>query len=82
MTETMERAPAHGAPDRMVSEPERRLITGVSRMSWWRYERAGTAPRRVQLGPNRVAWRLSELLNWIDTRPAAEPGRCPRAAAE
>jgi predicted DNA-binding transcriptional regulator AlpA len=38
------------------------LITNVSRPHRWRLERENKFPRRVQLGPRSVGWRLSEVL--------------------
>ena len=39
-----------------------------------RLERAGRFPRRLQLGPNRVGWRLVDIERWINERaPAATP---------
>ena len=58
-------------PDRIVREPERRHITGISPVQWWRYEKAGLAPRRLKLGPNSVGWKLSALQRWISEREAA-----------
>lgn len=33
-----------------------------------RLEKAGLFPKRVQLGPNRVGWVESEILDWLDQR--------------
>ena len=33
-----------------------------------RLEKAGTFPKRIKLGQNRVAWLLSEIEDWIDER--------------
>ena len=33
-----------------------------------RLEKAGTFPKRVQLGPNRVGWVEDEILDWLQTR--------------
>ena len=33
-----------------------------------RLETAGKFPKRVQLGPNRVAWLLSEVDEWVNER--------------
>ena len=33
-----------------------------------RLEKAGTFPKRIKLGQNRVAWLLSEVDDWIDQR--------------
>jgi|APTNR8051073442_1049403.scaffolds.fasta_scaffold09480_5 prophage regulatory protein len=74
---------AAAAPaDRFVGERERREITGVPRQTWWRMERAGQAPGRLQVTPGRVGWRLSELLRWMDERPrvASRNPKCDAAA--
>ena len=33
-----------------------------------RLEKAGLFPKRVQLGPNRVGWLETEVLDWLDQR--------------
>lgn len=33
-----------------------------------RLEKAGQFPKRVQLGPNRVGWVESEVLEWLEER--------------
>lgn len=33
-----------------------------------RLEKAGQFPKRVQLGPSRVGWIESEVLEWLDER--------------
>jgi prophage regulatory protein len=35
-----------------------------------RLEKAGLFPKRVQLGPNRVGWVESEVLEWLEQRLA------------
>lgn len=55
--------------DRIVREAERREITGLSRTRWWEMEGAGEVPQRILIGSNAVGWRLSELMDWIDSRP-------------
>ena len=55
--------------NRIVREPERREITGISRVQWWRLERKGQVPKRVRLGENSVGWQLSELLDWVRSLP-------------
>ena len=56
--------------ERLVREPERREITGISRAHWAVLERAGDAPMRVLIGARGVAWRLSDLQAWIEQRAA------------
>jgi prophage regulatory protein len=33
----------------------------VSRATWWRWVKAGRAPKPVRLGPSIVAWRASDI---------------------
>ena len=33
-----------------------------------RLEKAGSFPKRVQLGPNRVGWVEAEVLDWLNKR--------------
>jgi predicted DNA-binding transcriptional regulator AlpA len=54
--------------DKIVREPERKEITGLSRVSWWRLERNGMVPKRIKLSSNTVGWRLSELMEWVRSR--------------
>ena len=44
-------------------------LTGLSRVTIWRRERAGLFPRRVQLGSGSVGWREDEIEKWIESRP-------------
>ena len=36
-----------------------------------RLEKAEKFPKRIQLGPNRVGWLESEVIDWIEMRLAA-----------
>jgi prophage regulatory protein len=46
-----------------------RLKTGLSRASIYRYVRRGQFPKRLRIGPGRVAWMASEVTAWIESRP-------------
>ncbi|WP_287915749.1 AlpA family transcriptional regulator [Comamonas sp.] len=39
-------------------------IAPVHRTTWWRWVKAGTAPKPISIGPRSSAWRLSDLLLW------------------
>jgi len=54
--------------DRIVCEPERRSITGISATTAWRLEREGKFPRRVKRTEHRIGWMLSELMAWVESR--------------
>jgi prophage regulatory protein len=43
--------------------------TGLSRPSIYRYMQRGRFPPRRRVGPNRVAWVVSEILAWIEVCP-------------
>lgn len=60
--------------DRIITAPERRQLIPYSEMHIYRMEKAGTFPKRIKLGPNRVGWSLSEVLEWIDARKAERIG--------
>jgi prophage regulatory protein len=58
---------------RMLRLKEVVRITGLARMTIWRLERKGDFPPRRQLGPRCVAWRESDVYEWIRLRPVARP---------
>ena len=62
-------------PDRLVGAAERRALVPYSDMHVSRLEKAGKFPRRVKLGPGRVAWRLSEIMTWIGEKEADRNAR-------
>jgi prophage regulatory protein len=43
-------------------------LTSLSRAQIDRLENRGEFPRRVRLGPGRVAWLLQDVLDWISER--------------
>jgi prophage regulatory protein len=48
-----------------------REITGLSRSTTWRLERAGKFPARRRLSNNTVGWLASDISRWLATRPTA-----------
>ena len=57
--------------ERIVRERECKAVTGLSRMTRWRLERAGRFPRKQQLSPNCSGWLRSEIQAWIAARAKA-----------
>lgn len=55
---------------RLVSKKELRTVCGIpyTPQHIGRLEAAGKFPKRVRLGPNRVAWLLSEVNEWVAER--------------
>jgi prophage regulatory protein len=51
------------APPDLTFLRERQVLIRipVSRATWWRWVKAGRAPKPVRLGPGIVAWRASDI---------------------
>ncbi|MDG4549976.1 MAG: AlpA family phage regulatory protein [Candidatus Contendobacter sp.] len=47
-------------------------LTGLSRSTIDRLERAGSFPKRVLISANAVGWRRSEILSWAQSRAARQ----------
>lgn len=57
---------------RLVTKKELKTVCGIpyTPQHIGRLEAAGKFPKRVRLGPNRVAWLLSEVDAWLNERIA------------
>ncbi|MGR5421878.1 helix-turn-helix transcriptional regulator [Vibrio sp. PNB22_4_1] len=53
--------------DRIIREPERLALTGISKTTWWEKEKKGELPKRISLGARSVGWRLSDINAWLDS---------------
>ncbi|MDO1495812.1 AlpA family transcriptional regulator [Pseudomonas putida] len=40
-------------------------VTGIGRNTVYRRIREGTFPKQVKIGPNSVAWRQSDITQWM-----------------
>jgi prophage regulatory protein len=49
-------------------------LAGIGRSGLYRRMTAGTFPRPVRLGVQRVAWRRSDVEAWIAAQPASGMG--------
>jgi len=57
--------------DRFIRETEVQRITGLSRTTRWRLERAGEFPSRRRLSANAVGWLEREIRSWVASRAAS-----------
>lgn len=58
-------------------------MVGLGRTTIWTRVREGTFPVAVQLGGNRVGWRLSDIQRWVEARPQNHPRSAePKPAAK
>ena len=55
--------------NQMLRAPEVMARTGLSRVTIWRWVRAGTFPAPIQLGENSIGWPASEITAWLASRP-------------
>lgn len=55
---------------RMLSKKQVRELVLYSPQHIDRLEKAGKFPKRVPLGPNRVGWIESEVIDWLKQRIA------------
>lgn len=58
----------HDIHDRLLPWPKVRDITGLSRTTAWRLQKAGDFPLPVVISRGRVGWRESELQAWAASR--------------
>lgn len=64
----LEPKPDNVSPERIIRTKELLTLTGLSRTTIWRMEKAGTFPKRVNLGEASIGWRWSEVNTWINNR--------------
>jgi len=53
---------------RLLRLAEVRNLTGLSRSTIWRLERAGAFPHRVRVSSNVVAWSEEKVVRWIHAK--------------
>ena len=54
--------------ERLLRRDEVLRLTGLSKSTLNKMVKAGTFPAPVRIGTRAVAWRESEVLEWIQTR--------------
>ena len=53
----------------ILRERDVRALLGVSKVTLWRWRRAGNFPAPIRLGPNVIAWRRADVDEWLASRP-------------
>ncbi len=56
---------------KIIRLPEVCAALGISKPTVYRLIRAENFPRPIQLGKRSVAWRVAEVEQWLESRPAA-----------
>lgn len=57
--------------DRLILWPELHRRIPLSRVAVWEARRRGAFPLPVRVAKNRIAWKLSEVNAWINSREVA-----------
>ena len=55
--------------DCFISEAQTEEITGLSRPTRHRLEGSGAFPSRYRISEGRTAYKQSEVIEWLETRP-------------
>ena len=56
--------------DRLLTMADLKKFVPYSKPTIYQMVHEGRFPKQVRLGPNRVAWRHSKVLDWINERAA------------
>lgn len=54
--------------DKLLRRPEVEARTGLSRSTLYDWMKRGEFPQPVKLGARLVAWRESDIGNWLESR--------------
>lgn len=66
---------------RIITQKELRALVPYTPQHILRLEKAGKFPRRVQLGQNRIGWRLMDIEAWLAARTPTETYRADAGQA-
>lgn len=54
--------------EKLLRRPEVEARTGLSRSTLYAWMKCGNFPQPVKLGARLVAWRESDVSNWLESR--------------
>ena len=57
--------------ERLLTRLEVEKVVSLSRSAIYRLMRSGDFPEPIQVGTRAVRWRLSEIQEWLESRPRA-----------
>ena len=58
--------------DVLIPQKKVMEITSYSASTLWRRMQDGSFPGNYKIGPNRVAWRHSEVMEWLNSKAEGE----------
>jgi prophage regulatory protein len=60
--------------NQLIREDALRRLLSISHSTLFRWERDGHFPPRIKIGSSAVAWRLSDVEEWLRERTAGNTG--------
>jgi len=63
--------------EKIIRKTELLELVKLSRSTIWRLEKQGSFPKRRRISRRLVGWLLSEVEDWIASRPSATPQEMP-----
>ena len=60
------------ATDRLLGAKAVSHITSLSRFTVYKLAKSGHFPAPRQIGPKRVAWKETDIIRWMDSRPTVK----------
>lgn len=75
MTRNLDNIPDHLRSHALLTRNELLSLVPYAMAHIYRLEAAGRFPARVKIGRRRVAWRMQEVVAWLDSRPTVPPAR-------
>ena len=54
---------------RIITKKELLTLVPYTPQHILRLEKQGKFPKRIEIGPRRVGWWLSEVLDWLSNKP-------------
>jgi prophage regulatory protein len=68
-------------PDVLLNRRQVIAVTSLSGPTLWRRCKDGSFPLPLKIGPNRVAWRASDVQIWIEGLPRTDGDAASGATA-
>jgi prophage regulatory protein len=65
----MQRSELMNDQERFIHDAECERMTGLSKTTRWRMTRRNEFPGKVKISVGRTAYRLSDILAWMSSRP-------------
>lgn len=66
---------------KIIRPTELAEMLSISKVTLWRMEKNGELPPRKKISERAVGWLESDIAEWLENRPLADPENVPEAEA-